>query len=129
MNKVIMMGRLTRDPEIRMSSSSNNMVASYTLAVDRKFKREGEPDADFFFCTCFGKTAEFVEKYLKKGTKILITGRVQNDNYTNRNGEKIYSTKIIVDEQEFAESKGTGEQAQAPAQEWTTVPEEDLPFN
>ncbi len=104
MNKVILMGRLTRDPEVRVSQSQTT-VARYSIAVDRKFKREGEPEADFFNCTSFGKQAEFVEKYLKKGTKIVVVGRVQNDNYTNKNGEKVYSVQIMVDEVEFAESK------------------------
>lgn len=105
MNTVIMMGRLTRDPEIRYGQASGNAIASYSLAVDRRFKRDGEPDADFFNCVCFGKNAEFVEKYLKKGTKIVIRGSVQNENYTNKEGQKVYATKIIVDEHDFAESK------------------------
>ena len=110
MNKVIMMGRLTRDPEIRYSQGANALaVAKYSLAVDRKFKRDGEPDADFFNCTVFGKGAEFAEKYLKKGTKIVITGRLQQDNYTNKNGEKVYSVQVIIEEQEFAESKNASQ--------------------
>ena len=108
MNKVIMMGRLTRDPEIRYTNGDNAMaVASFSLAVDRRFKREGEPEADFFNCTAFRKQAEFVEKYLKKGTKVVITGSVQNDNYTNKEGQKVYATRIITDEIEFAESKNS----------------------
>lgn len=107
MNKVILMGRLTRDPEIRYSNKGETplTIGSFSIAVDRKFKRAGEPEADFFNCTTFGKQAEFVERYLKKGTKILVTGRVQNDNYTNREGQKVYSVKVLVDEIEFAESK------------------------
>ena len=110
MNKVILMGRLTRDPEVRYSQGTNSRgestaIARYSLAVDRRFKRDGEPDADFFNCTCFGRQAEFAEKYLRKGTKILITGRIQNDNYTNREGQMVYSVQVMVDEQEFAESK------------------------
>ena len=110
MNKVILMGRLTRDPEVRYTQGTNSRgestaVARYSLAVDRRFKRDGEPDADFFNCTCFGRQAEFAEKYLRKGTKILITGRIQNDNYTNREGQMVYSVQVMVDEQEFAESK------------------------
>jgi len=106
MNKVILMGRLTRDPEVRYSQGANSTaIARYSLAVDRRIKREGEPDADFFNCTCFGRQAEFAEKYLRKGTKILITGRIQNDNYTNREGQMVYSVQVMVDEQEFAESK------------------------
>ena len=106
MNKVILMGRLTRDPEVRYSQGANaTAVCRYTIAVDRRFKREGEPDADFFNCTVFGKGAEFAEKYLKQGTKIVVSGRVENDNYTNKDGQKVYGTRILVEEQEFAESK------------------------
>ncbi len=107
MNKVILMGRLTRDPEIRYSQGSNMAIGRYSLAVDRRFKRDGDPDADFFNCTVFGKQAEFAEKYFKKGTKLLISGRIQNDNYTNKDGQKVYSVQIIVDDQEFAESKNS----------------------
>ncbi len=106
MNKVILMGRLTRDPEVRYSQgASQTAVARFPVAVDRRFKRDGEPDADFFNCTCFGKQAEFVERYLHKGTKIVLSGRVQNDNYTNKEGQMVYSVRIMVDEIEFAESK------------------------
>ena len=106
MNKVILMGRLTRDPEVRYSQgASQTSVARFSVAVDRRFKREGEPDADFFNCTAFGKTAEFVERYLHKGTKIVLSGRIQNDNYTNKDGQMVYSVRIIVDDVEFAESK------------------------
>ncbi len=106
MNKVILMGRLTRDPEVRYSQgASQTAVARFSIAVDRRFKREGEPDADFFNCTCFGKQAEFVERYLHKGTKIVLSGRVQNDNYTNKDGQMVYSVRVMVDEIEFAESK------------------------
>lgn len=106
MNKVILMGRLTRDPEIRYSQgASQTAIARFSIAVDRRFKREGEPDADFFNCTCFGKQAEFVERYLHKGTKVVLSGRVQNDNYTNKDGQMVYSVRIMVDEIEFAESK------------------------
>ena len=106
MNKVILMGRLTRDPEVRYSQGASQIaVARFSVAVDRKFKREGEPDADFFNCTAFGKQAEFVERYLHKGTKILLSGRIQNDNYTNRDGQMVYSVRVMVDEIEFAESK------------------------
>ncbi|MBR3574884.1 MAG: single-stranded DNA-binding protein [Lachnospiraceae bacterium] len=104
MNKVIMIGRLTRDPEVS-SSASGTAFARFSIAVDRRFKREGEPDADFFNCTSFGKQAEFVERYLKKGTKVVVTGRIQNDNYTNKEGQKVYSVRIMVEEIEFAESK------------------------
>lgn len=113
MNKIILLGRLTRDPEIRYSQGENSMaIARFTIAANRRYKREGEPDADFFNCTAFGKQAEFVEKYLKQATKILLSGRVQNDNYTNKEGQKVYSVQIMVEELEFAESKaaasGTG---------------------
>lgn len=106
MNKVILMGRLTRDPEVRYSQGSNQTsVARFSIAVDRRFKRDGEPDADFFNCTAFGKQAEFVERYLHKGVKILVTGRIQNDNYTNKDGQMVYNVRVMVDEIEFAESK------------------------
>jgi single-strand DNA-binding protein len=106
MNKVILMGRLTRDPEVRYSQgAAPTAVARFSVAVDRRFKRDGEPDADFFNCTCFGKQGEFVEKYLHKGTKVVLSGRIQNDNYTNKDGQQVYSVRIMVDEIEFAESK------------------------
>jgi single-strand DNA-binding protein len=106
MNKVIMMGRLTRDPETRYSKNGS-AVARYTLAVDRRFKRDGQKDADFFNCVSFGKQAEFVEKYLKKGSKILIEGELQNDNYTDKEGQQVRRDVIIVSQVEFAESKGS----------------------
>lgn len=109
MNKIILMGRLTRPPEIRHSQGTNQTaVARFFLAVDRRWKREGEPDADFFNCTVFGRQADFVEKYLNQGTKVILTGRIQNDNYTNREGQKVYSVQVIVEEIEFAESKNAG---------------------
>jgi len=121
MNKVILMGRLTRDPEVRYSQGTNSRgestaIARYSLAVDRRFKRDGEPDADFFNCTCFGRNAEFAEKYLRKGIKILVTGRIENNNYTNREGQMVYSVQVMVDEQEFAESKNASNSGQAQAQ-------------
>ena len=119
MNKIILMGRLTRDPEVRYSDD-NKAVGRFALAVDRKFKRDGGPTADFFNCTAFGKTAEFVEKYLKKGTKILLTGSIQNDNYTNGHGEQVYAMQVIVDEMEFAESKSAGSGTNEPTQTQTT---------
>ena len=141
MNKVILMGRLTRDPEVRYSQgASQTAVARFSIAVDRRFKREGEPEADFFNCTTFGKQAEFVEKYLHKGTKIVVCGRIQNDNYTNKDGQMVYSVRLMVDEIEFAESKNAAN-AGAPAENNTAandsngfmnIPEgieEDLPFN
>lgn len=106
MNKVILMGRLTRDPEVRYGSGENSTaVARYTIAVDRRFKRDGEQNADFIGCVAFGRNAEFAEKYLRQGTKIVLTGRIQTGSYTNRDGQKVYTTDIVVEEQEFAESK------------------------
>ena len=106
MNKVILMGRLTRDPEIRYSQgASQTAIGRFSIAVDRRFKREGEPDADFFNCTAFGKQAEFIERYLRKGVKVVVCGRIQNDNYTNKDGQMVYSVRVMVDEIEFAESK------------------------
>ena len=107
MNKVILMGRLTRDPEVRYSQGENaSAIARYSLAVDRRGRREdGQQNADFINCIAFGKSAEFAERYLKKGIKILVTGRIQTGSYTNREGQKIYTTDVVVEEQEFAESK------------------------
>ena len=106
MNKVILMGRLTRDPEIRYSQGERSTaVARYSLAVNRTFKRDGEPDADFINCVAFGRQAEFAEKYFHKGIRIVITGRIQTGSYTNKDGVRVYTTDIIVEEQEFAESK------------------------
>ena len=119
MNKVIMMGRLTRDPELTYTNRTAEQmaIARFSLAVDRKFKREGEPDADFFNCTTFGKQAEFAEKYLHQGTKIVVCGRIQNNNYTNREGQKVYSVQIMVEEIEFAESKNTQNNTQSRTQD------------
>lgn len=106
MNKVILMGRLTRDPEVRYSQGEQaTAVARYTLAVDRRFKRDGDQTADFIGCVAFGKLGEFAEKYLRKGTKVAITGRIQTGSYTNRDGQKVYTTDVVVEECEFAESK------------------------
>ena len=106
MNKVILMGRLTRDPEVRYGAGENSTaVARYTIAVDRRFKRDGERNTDFIGCVAFGRNAEFAEKYLRQGTKIVLTGRIQTGSYTNRDGQKVYTTDIVVEEQEFAESK------------------------
>ncbi len=110
MNKVILMGRLTRDPDVRYSAGENSTaVARYTLAVDRRFaRREGNDNgqtADFISCVVFGKGAEFAEKYLRQGTKIAVTGRIQTGSYTNRDGQKVYTTDVVVEDQEFAESK------------------------
>ena len=148
MNKVILMGRLTRDPEVRYSQGENaTAVARYSLAVDRRFRREGEPTADFINCVAFGRAAEFAERYLRQGTKIAITGRIQTGSYTNRDGVKVYTTDIVVEEQEFAESKAAGG-ASTPANNYQASPapspsadigdgfmnipdgiDEELPFN
>lgn len=136
MNKICLIGRLTRDPEVRYGT--NGAVARYNLAVDRRIKREGEPEADFFPCTVFGKGAEFAEKHLKQGIKIAISGRMENDNYTDKNGNKVYSWRLIVEEQEFAESKNSAGGNAAPkannntaADGYMDVPDtltEELPF-
>ena len=107
MNKVILMGRLTRDPEVRYSQGENALaIARYTLAVDRRAaRREGEATADFINCVAFGRSAEFAERYLRQGTKIVVSGRIQTGSYTNRDGQKVYTTEVVVEESEFAESK------------------------
>ena len=143
MNRVILMGRLARDPEVRYTDGGVS-IAKFSLAVDRRFKRDNGPTADFFNCTSFGKQAEFVEKYLHRGTKILLSGRIENNNYTNKDGEKVYSTQIVTEELEFAESKaaagqsaqGHHEPAGTPAPEvgdgFMSIPDglddEELPF-
>lgn len=140
MNKVILMGRLTRDPEVRYTQGDNAMaIARYSLAVDRRFKRDGEPDADFINCVAFGKAGEFAEKYLKKGTKIAVVGRIQTGSYTNKDGQKVYTTDVVVEEQEFAESKNSGSSdnnQSAPANKdmgFMNIPDgiedSELPFN
>lgn len=138
------MGRLTRDPEVRYSAGENALaIARYTLAVDRKFKREGEQTADFISCVCFGKAAEFVEKYFRQGLRITISGRIQTGSYTNKDGNKVYTTDVVVEEQEFADSKGSGgsgggqaasQQSSTPKpvdQDFMQIPDEmeELPFN
>lgn len=144
MNKIILLSRLTKDPEVRYSQGEKSTaIASFSVAVNRKYaKGTDEVKADFFNCTAFGKQAEFVEKYLKQGTKILLSGRVQNDNYTNKEGQKVYSVKIMVEEIEFAESKAasTGTPSNTPsfnpagvtdANGFMNIPEslaEELPF-
>ena len=140
MNKVILMGRLTRDPEVRYTQGDNAMaIARYSLAVDRRFKRDGEPDADFINCVAFGKSGEFAEKYLKKGTKVAVVGRIQTGSYTNKDGQKVYTTDVVVEEQEFAESKNSGSSnnnQSAPANKNTDfmnipdgIDDSELPFN
>jgi len=103
MNKVILMGRLTRDPDMR--GEGTGLVARYTLAVDRRFSRNEENNTDFINIVVFSKGAEFAEKYLKKGTKVVVTGRIQTGSYTNKDGQKVYTTDVIAEDQEFAESK------------------------
>ena len=106
MNKVILMGRLTRDPEVRYSAGDNSLaIARYTLAVDRRFKRDGEASADFISCVSFGRVAEFAEKYFRQGLKVVVSGRIQTGSYTNRDGQKVYTTDVVLDDIEFAESK------------------------
>ena len=150
MNKVILMGRLTRDPEVRYSQGENALaIARYTLAVDRRAaRREGEATADFINCVAFGRSAEFAERYLRQGTKIVVSGRIQTGSYTNRDGQKVYTTEVVVEEHEFAESKGSSDmnrgnnsfQAAAPAPApafdagdgFMNIPDgidEELPFN
>lgn len=141
MNKVILMGRLTRDPEVRYSQGDASMaIARYTLAVDRRgAKKEGEPTADFINIVAFGKAGEFAEKYLHKGTKVVVTGRIQTGSYTNKEGQKVYTTDVIAEDQEFAESKASSEGAGksgAPTSggdnDFMSIPEgivEVLPFN
>ncbi|MCI5996600.1 MAG: single-stranded DNA-binding protein [Blautia sp.] len=151
MNKVILMGRLTRDPEVRYSSGDSSMaIARYTLAVDRRFRRnnDGEATADFISCVAFGKSAEFAERYFRQGLKIVVTGRIQTGSYTNRDGQKVYTTDVVVEDQEFAESKAAstshgegGYSAPAPSRPapsaasgdgFMNIPDgidEELPFN
>ena len=151
MNKVILMGRLTRDPEVRYTNSQNGdqlAIARYTVAVDRRFARrnggDNQASADFITCVAFGRQGEFAEKYLKQGTKIALTGRIQTGSYTNKDGQKVYTTEVVVEEQEFAESKGASSGSQggyepqaapspedASAEGFMNIPEgieNDLPF-
>lgn len=139
------MGRLVRDPDVRYSSGENSIaVARYTLAVDRRFERDGEPTADFISCVAFGKAAEFAEKYFRQGLKIVVEGRIQTGNYTDKDGIKRYTTDIMVESQEFAESKASSEgrgaaggQAEQSAPvagsgDFMSIPDginEELPFN
>lgn len=127
-----MLGRLGKDVETR-TTQSGTLVASFSIAVDRRFKKDGETECDWFNCTCFGKQAEFAEKYLKKGTKILLSGSVQNESYTNKEGQKVYGIKIIVDEIEFAESKNAESKPDdKPNDDFMAINEAELdtlPFN
>lgn len=140
------MGRLTRDPDVRYSQNEKQTaVAGFSIAVERRFRRDGEAEADFFSCTAFGRLGEFVERYLHKGSKVVLTGHLQNDNYRNRDGQQVYSVRVIVEEIEFAESRtAAGQQAaagqatysqQEPAVDdngFMNIPDgidEELPFN
>lgn len=135
------MGRLTRDVETRYTQGQNSMAVSrYTLAVDRRFKKDGQQNADFINCVAFGKNGEFAEKYLRKGTKIVVVGRIQTGSYTNKDERKIYTTDVVVEEQYFAESKNASQQnagerqskAQADSDGFMDIPDgisEELPFS
>ena len=139
MNKVILMGRLTRDPEVRMSGDT--AVARFSLAVDRRFKKDGEQTADFINCVAFGKTGEFIEKYGRKGAKFVVEGRIQTGSYTNKDGQKVYTTDVVVEQVEFAESKASADgnttnntaNSNAPTDtSFMDIPDsidEELPFN
>ena len=143
MNKVILMGRLTRDPEVRYSQGENSTaIARYTLAVDRRFRRnnDGEQSADFIGCVAFGRSAEFAEKYFRQGLKVIVTGRIQTGSYTNKEGQKVYTTDVVVEENEFAESKRSDDNAPASSAPtpmpggngFMNIPDgidEELPFN
>jgi single-strand DNA-binding protein len=128
MNKVILMGRLTKDPDMRGEGTS--LVAKYTLAVDRRYQKDGEQQADFIPCVAFSKGAEFAEKYLKKGTKIVVCGRIQTGSYTNKDGQKIYTTDVIVEEHDFAESKSNSAEKSGDNDFMDISPEvkDDMPF-
>ena len=139
MNKAVLVGRLTRDPEVRYSQGENaTAVARYTVAVERRFKREGEPTADFIPCVVFGRSAEFAEKYFRQGMRVSVSGRIQTGSYTNKDGVRVYTTEVIVEEQEFAESR-TEQEARAqipdeitPRDRFMNIPDgidEELPFN
>lgn len=135
------MGRLTRDPEVRYTNGENSMaIARYTLAVNRRTSRDGEQNADFINCVTFGKNAEFAEKYLRQGMKIAVVGKIQTGSYTNKDGQRVYTTEVVVEEHDFAESKSSQQQTQnnrpAPAPEnasnFMDIPDgvdEELPFN
>ena len=133
MNKVILTGRLTNDPDVRYSQGeSATAIARYTLAVDRRFNRE-QQSADFIGCVAFGKSGEFAEKYFRKGMKVSVVGRIQTGSYTNKEGQKVYTTDIVVEEQEFCESKGQAQEKQpkADVDGFMNIPDgidEELPF-
>lgn len=129
MNLVILMGRLTKEPETR--GDGDKKVCRYTLAVDRRFKKDGDAEADFINCVSFGKNAEFSEKYLKKGTKVVVSGRIQTGSYTNKEGQKVYTTDVIVETSEFAESKKEESKTSSSDSDFMTITSEqkdDMPF-
>lgn len=137
MNKVILMGRLTRDPNITYAQKDNSAIARFNLAVDRRVAKnnDNQQTADFISCVAFGKTAEFAEKYLRQGTKLVVEGRIQTGSYTNKDGVKVYTTDIMVESVEFAESKsagnGTRNESKPSDGGFMNIPEgidEDLPF-
>lgn len=126
MNKVILMGRLTRDPDVRYSQGeTTTAIARYNLAVDRRFRREGEQSADFINCVAFGKQGEFAERYLRQGIKIAVIGRIQTGSYTNRDGCKVYTTDVVVESQEFVESKRAVEEREAAHDRGQSEPDAD----
>lgn len=137
MNKVILIGRLCNDPETRYTQGEHaTAISRYRLAVNRRFNRDGEPDADFINCIAFGKQGEFVEKYLRKGMQIAVVGRIQTGSYTNKDGHKVYTTDIVVDEHEFCESKSSSSTAPAAEQkptydQFASIPDglDELPFS
>lgn len=132
MNSVQLIGRFTRDPEVRYANNGT-AIAKWRMAVDRKFKRDGEPDADFISCVAFGKTAEFVEKFFHKGMRIGVVGRIQTGSYTNNDGNKVYTTDVVAENVEFCESKQQGQNGQQDSSnDFVNVPDgidDDLPFN
>ena len=139
MNKVILVGRLSKDPEVRYTQGDNPMcVARYSIAVDRRFKRDGEPTADFINCVAFGKTGEFAEKYFTKGMRVAVSGRLATGSYTNKDGVKVYTTEVTVEEHEFAQSKsenestGPSSNSKQSGDDFMNIPDgidESLPFN
>ena len=123
MNKAILVGRLARDPEIRYSNGEKtSAIGRYTLAVERRFKREGDPTADFIPCVVFGRSAEFAEKYFRQGMRVSVSGHIQTGSYTNKDGVKVYTTEVYVEEQEFAESRSEHSSGSAPAQSQNSTP-------
>lgn len=139
MNKVILIGRLIKDPDVRMGTNDTK-IARYTLAVNRKYHKNNEPTADFIGCVALGKNGEFAEKYLYKGIKIAVTGRIQTGSYTNRDGQKVYTTDVLIEEQEFAESKKNQSEEQRPPipspeqdtsgfMDMPSIMDDELPFN